>query len=167
MMSIRTSYCSLVAASFGVDYRWALMDRRLIQQDLHTPAVWKYGEGYGRYLRRRALAGMVPQEVAWKRSKDGLYPRTTSGLWASCPTGCRTAETESSVGSGPIFGPEPTLDERRASATGQRGRRAGARPASGKTTWTRRRPTCRRPHCAPGPSHADRSSESCPAALRG
>lgn len=67
MMSIRTAECSLVAASFGVDYRWALMDRRLIRKYLHTPAVWKYGEGCGRYLHRRAIAGM---EVAWKQGKD-------------------------------------------------------------------------------------------------
>jgi asparagine synthase (glutamine-hydrolysing) len=70
MTSIRTADCSLVAASYGVEYRWALLDRRLIQQYLHTPAVWKFGEGYGRYLHRRAIAGIVPDKVAWKRSKS-------------------------------------------------------------------------------------------------
>lgn len=70
MTSIRTADCSLVAASYGVDYRWPLFDRRLIAQYLRTPAVWKYGEGHGRYLHRRAIAGMVPDKVAWKPSKD-------------------------------------------------------------------------------------------------
>lgn len=70
MTSIRTADGSLVAASYGVDYRWPLFDRRLIAQYLRTPAVWKYGEGYGRYLHRRAIVGMVPDKVAWKPSKD-------------------------------------------------------------------------------------------------
>ena len=77
MMSIRTADCSLVAATYGIDYRWALLDRGLIQQYLHTPTVWKYGEGYGRYLHRRAVTGIVPDEVAWKRSKD-MGPRLPS-----------------------------------------------------------------------------------------
>ena len=67
--SIRTADCSLVAASFGVDYRWPLLDTRLIQQYLHTPTIWKYGEGYGRYIHRCAVAGMVPRGVAWKQGK--------------------------------------------------------------------------------------------------
>lgn len=67
--AIRSADSSLVAASFGVDYRWALLDRRLVQQYLHTPAIWKFGDGYGRYLHRRALAGMVPDKVAWKPDK--------------------------------------------------------------------------------------------------
>lgn len=76
MTSIRTTDCSLVAASYGVEYRWALLDRRLIQQYLHTPAVWKFGEGYGRYLHRRAIAGIVPDKVAWKLSKSMGDART-------------------------------------------------------------------------------------------
>ena len=70
MTSIRTSDCSLVASSFGLEYRWALLDARLMQQYLHTPAIWKFGEGFGRYIHRRAVTGMVPESVAWKPDKS-------------------------------------------------------------------------------------------------
>jgi asparagine synthase (glutamine-hydrolysing) len=69
-ISTRTAECSIVAASYGVEYQWPLLDRRLVQQYLSTPAVWKYGEGFGRYLHRRAVAEIVPDKVAWKRSKS-------------------------------------------------------------------------------------------------
>lgn len=85
MTSIRTADCSLVAASYGVDYRWPLLDRRLIQQYLATPAVWKFGEGYGRYLHRRAITGMVPDKVAWKASKYMGDPRN-AWLQPKAPT---------------------------------------------------------------------------------
>lgn len=78
LKAIRTADSSLVAASFGVDYRWALLDRRLVQQYLTTPSVWKFGSGHGRYLHRRALAGMVPEKVVWKGDKDMGAPRQPS-----------------------------------------------------------------------------------------
>lgn len=70
MTSIRTADCSLVAASFGIDYRWALLDRRLIQQYLDTPSVWKFGQGSNRFLHRCAMEGFVPDKVVWKQGKD-------------------------------------------------------------------------------------------------
>lgn len=73
-VSTRTSECSLVAASYGIDYRWALLDRRLMQQYLSTPAIWKFGEGTGRYLHRRAIDKMVPDKVAWKPDKSMSGP---------------------------------------------------------------------------------------------
>jgi asparagine synthase (glutamine-hydrolysing) len=72
----RTEQCTVLAASYGVDYRWALLDRRLMQQYLSTPAIEKWGNGYGRYLHRRAIAGIVPPAVAWNPSKDLGAPAT-------------------------------------------------------------------------------------------
>ncbi len=69
-LSTRTAECSIVAAAYGVDYRWPLLDRRLVQQYLSTPTVWKYAEGQGRYLHRRAISGIIPDKVAWKAGKD-------------------------------------------------------------------------------------------------
>ncbi|MDO8652616.1 MAG: asparagine synthase-related protein [Undibacterium sp.] len=67
----RLENCSLVAAMSGVDYRWPLLDVRLIQQYLSTPSLEKYGpNGMGRYLHRRAMEGMAPAMVQWKVSKD-------------------------------------------------------------------------------------------------
>ena len=67
----RLENCSLMAAHFGVDYRWPFWDVRLVQQYLSTPSIEKFGpSGMGRYLHRRAVAGIVPAEVAWKPTKS-------------------------------------------------------------------------------------------------
>jgi asparagine synthase (glutamine-hydrolysing) len=66
----RLENCTLMAASYGIDYRWPLWDKRLVQQYLSTPIVERAGPGgMGRYLHRRAITGTVPDRVAWKRSK--------------------------------------------------------------------------------------------------
>jgi asparagine synthase (glutamine-hydrolysing) len=67
----RLENCSLLAAMYGIDYRWPLLDQRLVQQYLSTPAIEKYGsKGMGRYLHRRAMEGITPPLVQWKPSKD-------------------------------------------------------------------------------------------------
>lgn len=66
----RLDNCTLMAASRKVDYRWPLLDVRLMQQYLSTPSIEKLGKGYGRYLHRRAIEGVVPRKVQWKYSKD-------------------------------------------------------------------------------------------------
>lgn len=70
-MSIRLENCSLMAASFGIDYAWPMQDRRLVQQWLSTPALWKIGDGgVARYFHRNAVAGVCADKVAWKKNKD-------------------------------------------------------------------------------------------------
>ena len=67
----RLENCTLVAASYGVDYRCLLWNVRLIQQYLSTPSIEKVGpDGIGRYLHQRAINGTVPHQVAWMPSKD-------------------------------------------------------------------------------------------------
>ncbi len=65
----RLETCTLMAQSRGVEYRWPLLDVRLVQQYLSTPAIEKKRRGFGRYLHRRALTGAVPPSVQWKESK--------------------------------------------------------------------------------------------------
>ncbi|MGB0712109.1 MAG: asparagine synthase-related protein [Gammaproteobacteria bacterium] len=66
----RLEGCSVMAKAQGVDYRWPLLDARLIQQYLSTPSIEKVGpKGVGRYLHRRAVSGLVPAAVAWNSSK--------------------------------------------------------------------------------------------------
>lgn len=68
---IRLEACTLMAASYGIDYVWPLLDQRLVQRWLSTPTVWKVGDGgIGRYLHRRAIDGVCPDMVAWKPRKD-------------------------------------------------------------------------------------------------
>lgn len=73
-IATRLENCSLMAAAYGVEYRWPLWDVRLVQQYLSTPSIEKVGPGgIGRYLHRRAIDGIVPKPVAWKPRKDMGY----------------------------------------------------------------------------------------------
>ena len=86
--------CSLIANSHRVDMRWPLLDRRLMQQYFRTPAIEKDHRGLGRYLHRRAIAGTVPDTIAWRRSKSmGGNPQWSLETdlpmvrdWASLPS---------------------------------------------------------------------------------
>ncbi len=71
LLSARFESCTLMAASYGVEYRWPLWDTRLVQQYLSTPSYEKVGpRGIGRYLHRRAVDGIAPHEVTWNLSRD-------------------------------------------------------------------------------------------------
>jgi asparagine synthase (glutamine-hydrolysing) len=67
---VRLESCTLLAASYGVEYRWPLWDARLVQQYLSTPSIEKLGpQGVSRYLHRRAVDGVVPRRIVWRRGK--------------------------------------------------------------------------------------------------
>ena len=65
----RLETCTLLASTFGVEYRWPLLDDRLIQQYLSTPSIEKANGTMGRYLHRRAVEGVVPPRIVWKQDK--------------------------------------------------------------------------------------------------
>lgn len=66
----RLESAALFAASYRVDYRWPMLDRRLIQQFLSTPAIEKRHRDIGRYLHRRAMVGRIPSQIQWQKTKD-------------------------------------------------------------------------------------------------
>lgn len=68
-VSTRTEECTLMAATYGIDYRWPLLDVRLIQTFLSIPTAEKYHRGIGRYLHKRAIAGVVPEKIVKQQSK--------------------------------------------------------------------------------------------------
>jgi asparagine synthase (glutamine-hydrolysing) len=68
-ISSRLETCTLFAATYGIDYRWPLLDARLLQQWLSTPSIEKSDPVFGRYLHRRAIDGVVASKVAWKPDK--------------------------------------------------------------------------------------------------
>ncbi len=48
-----------------------MQDRRLVQQWLSTPALWKIGDGgVTRYFHRSAVAGVCADKVTWKKNKN-------------------------------------------------------------------------------------------------
>jgi len=69
-VTARTENCTLMAASRKIEYRWPLLDVRLISLFLSIPASEKYAHGTGRWLHRRAIDGIVPKTIAWNPSKD-------------------------------------------------------------------------------------------------
>ena len=94
---IRLESCTLIAASFGVEYRWPLLDARLVQQYLSTPSIEKQGpQGLGRYLHRRAVDAVVPRSITWRRSKDvgrtGVMPGLQRAALAAALPDARALE---------------------------------------------------------------------------
>ena len=75
VMTGRLEGSALSAASRGLEYRYPLLDVPLLTFYLALPLDQKRRDGYGRYLYRRSLAGIVPQEIQWAIKGPGhLYP---------------------------------------------------------------------------------------------
>lgn len=68
-VSTRTETCSLVAARFGVEYSWPLLDVPLIEFFLAAPTELKVSNRMGRALHRRAVEGIVPDDRRMAPSK--------------------------------------------------------------------------------------------------
>lgn len=66
----RLEACATMALSHRIEYRWPLYDRHLMQQYLQTPAIEKRHKAIGRYLHRRAIAGTIPDKIAWQLTKN-------------------------------------------------------------------------------------------------
>jgi asparagine synthase (glutamine-hydrolysing) len=62
--------CTLMAAARNIEYRWPLLDVRLIKLFLSIPSIEKYNHGTSRLLHRRAINDVVHHKVVWKPSKD-------------------------------------------------------------------------------------------------
>ncbi len=60
------------SAAFGVEARYPFFDRRLIEFCLALPAGQKLAAGWNRAVFRRAMEGVLPAEVQWRRSKGNL-----------------------------------------------------------------------------------------------
>jgi len=67
-VTARLENCTLMAASYGIDYRWPLLDIRLLKFYFSTPPEQKLGPAMmGRYLHRRAVANVLPEFITWKQ----------------------------------------------------------------------------------------------------
>lgn len=70
-VSQRLEYCSLIARKYGIEYRYPLLDIRLIEFYLSVPPRLKARNGIGRYIIRRAIEGIVPEKIQWRNDKSG------------------------------------------------------------------------------------------------
>jgi len=70
-MTQRLEDCSLSAASYGIEYRWPLLDIRLVELFLSIPSEYKLRHGLPRYLHRKSIQGLVPEHLIWKDKDMG------------------------------------------------------------------------------------------------
>jgi len=83
-MQARLEGCTLIAAAYGIDYRWPLLDQELVQTYLDTPAIEKSCGLMGRWLHRRATRGLIPDSINQQRGKSmGSTPIPTAPAFAS------------------------------------------------------------------------------------
>ncbi len=66
----RLDSSALFAATYGIEYRFPMFDCRLIQFFFSVPSIEKRSKSLGRYLHRRAVAGSIPDSIAWQPGKD-------------------------------------------------------------------------------------------------
>jgi asparagine synthase (glutamine-hydrolysing) len=55
-----------------VEQRYPFFDRRLVEFCVGVPLEQRLGGGWTRLLMRRAMGGVVPPEVQWRRGKGSL-----------------------------------------------------------------------------------------------
>ncbi len=62
------------AGAFGLEPRYPFFDRRLVEFCLALPGHQKLHQGWNRVVMRRAMTGIVPAEIQWRRNKQNLSP---------------------------------------------------------------------------------------------
>jgi len=67
----RLEYCAIKAQTHKIEYRYPLLDKRLIEFYLSLPGHMKVKNGYGRYIMRKAMEGILPPEIQWRTDKRG------------------------------------------------------------------------------------------------
>jgi asparagine synthase (glutamine-hydrolysing) len=68
------------AAAFGVETRHPFYDTRLLEFCLGLPPAQRIANGVTRLILRRAVGGLLPQEIAGRRDKANLGPSFTYKL---------------------------------------------------------------------------------------
>lgn len=68
------------AAGLSVEPRYPFFDRRLMEFCLSLPASQKFSQGWPRAILRRAMSGILPDELRWRAAKSDLSPNFTRGL---------------------------------------------------------------------------------------
>ena len=73
----RLEYSHAAAAYYGIQYRYPLLDIRLLQTFISYPSWMKNRPGTDRYLFRQALKGVIPETIRLRADKTGaVIPHT-------------------------------------------------------------------------------------------
>ncbi|AZO10063.1 MULTISPECIES: lasso peptide isopeptide bond-forming cyclase [unclassified Mesorhizobium] len=68
------------AANFGVEPRYPFWDKPLVEFCLALPGEEKLRNGFGRYVLRRAMEGVLPPVVQWRRDKIDFTANLVNGM---------------------------------------------------------------------------------------
>jgi asparagine synthase (glutamine-hydrolysing) len=69
-----------VSAAFSLETRYPYFDRRLMEFCLALPSDQKLSSGWTRIVQRRAMQGILPEEVRWRFAKAELGPNLVRQL---------------------------------------------------------------------------------------
>ncbi|MEL7356055.1 MAG: lasso peptide isopeptide bond-forming cyclase [Cyanobacteria bacterium J06560_6] len=69
-----------MTAAFNIEPRYPFWDKRLIEFCLALPAEQKLYNGWTRVVMRRAMSGILPNEVQWRQGKTDFSPNLTRSL---------------------------------------------------------------------------------------
>jgi len=56
-------------SKYGIQYRYPLLDKRIVEFMLKIPSDYLYKDSFGRVLLRKAGEGLLPEELLWSTSK--------------------------------------------------------------------------------------------------
>ncbi|CDX26556.1 Asparagine synthase [Mesorhizobium sp. ORS 3324] len=68
------------AANFGIEPRYPFWDKPLVEFCLALPAKEKLRNGFGRHVLRRAMEGVLPPAVQWRRDKIDFTANLVKGM---------------------------------------------------------------------------------------
>lgn len=68
------------AAACAIEERHPFMDKRLIEFCLSLPSEYKLNQGWGRFILRQGLAGILPEAIRWRGGKTDMTPNFDHGL---------------------------------------------------------------------------------------
>jgi asparagine synthase (glutamine-hydrolysing) len=68
------------AANFGVEPRYPFWDKPLVEFCLSLPGEEKLKDGFGRHVMRRAMQGILPPAVQWRRDKIDFTANLVKGM---------------------------------------------------------------------------------------
>jgi asparagine synthase (glutamine-hydrolysing) len=61
-------------AAFSLEGRYPFFDRRVMEFCLALPPEQKLAQGWNRWILRRSMAGTLPPQIQWRRTKANLSP---------------------------------------------------------------------------------------------
>lgn len=67
----RIEETALLARQHGIEYRYPFLDVKLLEFFYSLPSEYKYKDGMGRYIFRKAMEGILPDKIRMRTDKGG------------------------------------------------------------------------------------------------